>query len=765
MRALFQKCLFLVMVVGLAVSSLAVFILQTRHAEHFAAEMIKLKIIDTINQIERTIVSTDELREVVEREALAKASAVSMMVELDPSLIRDRARMLAVRDDLNVNEINVSDAEGVLVLSTDPAVQGYDMKSQDQSRPFMGAVSDPKFSLAQAPQPRGLDKAEYQYVGVARRDTPGIVQIGYYPQRMRDTLNLFKIDNLSSGLRVAEEGSVLVFQKGVVRSGANHAWIGKKLAWFGLTGEEEEFAPLCVHAADGEMLSMLAWYGDYLVVGVLPLQAVYVTRNDNVKYMLAAGLFIFACLFVMISFLVDRAIIRGIYGVNASLKKITAGDLREQVNETGNPEFSALSEGINSMVAALRKQAEDERERIRYEMTLARAVQLGALPDVETVLPGRHDFSLSAAMLTAKAVGGDFYDFFPLGEDRVCLIIADVSGKGVPAALFMMTAKAHLKSGLESESDLGAALSAANAHLCRDNPEDMFVTVFAAVLHTSTGCLEWINAGHNPPYVAEGAHSPWDRLTGRRFPALGCLEDQRYASQSLVLRSGARLFLYTDGVTEALNPAGEFYGEARLKDFLRRADSEAPAPHARLALLEAELTAFMDGAEQADDITLLTLDYHRVPSAPEWEEREFDPVGDADLPNALAFVQEGAESAGLSPKGVMNLCLAVEELFVNIIRHAYGAGRGPARLGLRRLPDAGGLAVRLRDRGSPFNPLETPSPDIHQAAEERSIGGLGVFMARKKVDEMFYERAGEENILTVCVHADAAARRAGPALE
>jgi serine phosphatase RsbU (regulator of sigma subunit)/anti-sigma regulatory factor (Ser/Thr protein kinase) len=753
MRKLFLKCLFLVMVVGLAVSSAAVFELQTRHAEHFASEMIKLKIIDTINQIERTIVSSEELREVVEREALAKAAAVAVMVELDPSLVRDRARMLAVRDVLGVNEINISDAEGVLLLSTDPAVQGYDMKSQAQSRAFMGAVTDPKFALAQAPQPRGLDKAEYQYVGVARRDSPGIVQIGYYPQRLRKTLNLFNIRTLSSGLRVAGEGSVLVLQQGVVKSGANPFWIGKTPSWFGLSGEEEEFTPLRVQAADGELLAMIARYGDYLVAGVLPLEAVYATRNANVKYMLAAGLFIFACLFIMISLLVDRAIIRGIHGVNASLQKITAGDLREQVNETGNPEFSALSEGINSMVAALRKQAEDERERIRYEMAMARAVQLGALPDARTVLPERRDFSLSASMLTAKEVGGDFYDFFPLGEDRLCLIIADVSGKGVPAALFMMTAKAHLKSGLEVEKDLGAALTAANAHLCRDNPEDMFVTVFAAVLHTPSGALEWINAGHNPPYVAESANSPWDRLTGRRFPALGCLEDQRYAAQSLVLQSGAKLLLYTDGVTEALDPAGEFYGEARLKDFLQRGDSGAASPDQRLAMLEADVTAFMDGAEQADDITVLTLDYHPEPEGPDWEELRFDPVRDEDLSAALAFVEQGAESAGLSPKSAMSLCLAVEELFVNIIRHAYGEGNGPAIVGLRRLSDVGGLAVRLRDWGRPFNPLEAPTPDIHQAEEERSIGGLGIFMARKKVDEMAYERAGDENVLIVCAYA------------
>src|SRR6185436_4057804 len=207
--------------------------------------------------------------------------------------------------------------------------------------------------------------------------------------------------------------------------------------------------------------------------------------------------------------------------------------------------------------------------RVAGELEAARRIQLGILPRAEAAFPGETRFELASALEPARAVGGDLYDFFRLDERRIFLLIGDVSGKGVPASLFMSIAKALSKSiALRQRVDLTAVLTQANVEIARDNPEAQFVTMFAAVLDAETGALEYWNAGHDAPVLKSAALGSLESAVGG--PPLCVLDEFDYGSDSAQLARGDTVVLFTDGVTEAANGAGEFYGRQRLNALLAR---------------------------------------------------------------------------------------------------------------------------------------------------------------------------------------------------
>jgi sigma-B regulation protein RsbU (phosphoserine phosphatase) len=233
------------------------------------------------------------------------------------------------------------------------------------------------------------------------------------------------------------------------------------------------------------------------------------------------------------------------------------------------------------------------------------------LPSRFPPFPERTDFELHAAMVPAKEVGGDLFDFFLLDDERLGFVLGDVSGKGVPAALFMAITRTLLRAAAHHQASPGACLTYMNQSLAEQNASGMFVTLFYGILNTRTGVLEYSNAGHNPPYT----FSPEGQvraLTERCGPMLGVFEGFQYPSRSTDVRSGEGVLVFTDGVTEACNKKGEFYEESRLEAYLT---AHASQPVDELVLgLQAEVERFEAGAPRADDITVLAL-RRRVPAS------------------------------------------------------------------------------------------------------------------------------------------------------
>ena len=299
--------------------------------------------------------------------------------------------------------------------------------------------------------------------------------------------------------------------------------------------------------------------------------------------------------------------------LSEGVRDIARGSLDKKLSIKTGDEIESLAITFNVMTDRLRSYVENlkkstaEREHIETELGVASNIQQAMLPREFDL--GRSEVELFATMQAAKEVGGDFYDFYLLEGDRLVVTIADVSGKGVPAALFMVISQTVLKNFVLTASDLASAVGQANYRLSQNNDELMFVTVFAAVLELRTGRLVYVNAGHNPPLIRRAGR--FEYLRSEEGCALGIDEDQNYRQASLTLEAGDVLFLYTDGVTEAMNSDGEQYSEERLIERLNATDDRATAEEILTAVGD-DVKAHVDGAAQSDDITMLAVRFNAL---------------------------------------------------------------------------------------------------------------------------------------------------------
>ena len=301
-----------------------------------------------------------------------------------------------------------------------------------------------------------------------------------------------------------------------------------------------------------------------------------------------------------------KRIIAPIGRANASLARIASGDLNEKVLAGGSTEMDALADDINATVDRLRGYIAEAEHRAAAEMAMAKAIQYNVLPSTFPPYPALVDrIDIFARMITAKEVGGDFYDFYFAGGERLALVIADVSGKGVPAALFMMRAKATLQGYLKSGLGIAEAVEKTNHRLSTRNDANMFVTAWIGTVDLTTGVVEYVNAGHNPPLLKRAGGSV-EYLTAKSGPPLAVMDGLCYRRQTLSLAPGDGLVLYTDGVTEATNPVQALYGEARLLGTLRGLLGAHDAGTIINGIIR-DVDDFANGAEQADDITILAF--------------------------------------------------------------------------------------------------------------------------------------------------------------
>ena len=297
-------------------------------------------------------------------------------------------------------------------------------------------------------------------------------------------------------------------------------------------------------------------------------------------------------------------------------------------------EMEVLSDALNAMFDDTRRYMTNllsvtaEKEKIGAELNVATQIQADMLPRIFPAFPDRREFDLYAFMHPAREVGGDFYDFFLIDEDHLCMVIADVSGKGVPAALFMVIAKTLIKNQAMMGDDPADILGKVNEQLCEGNDAMLFVTVWISILTISTGKGIAANAGHEHPVIRRAGGS-YELVVYRHSPAVAAMEGMRFRQHSFELHPGDRLFVYTDGVPEATNAENELFGNERMLDVLNSQPDRKP--HALLETMKREIDVFVGEAPQFDDITMLCLDYF----GPGREQKAEDPEGLAACSDGL----------------------------------------------------------------------------------------------------------------------------------
>ena len=253
-------------------------------------------------------------------------------------------------------------------------------------------------------------------------------------------------------------------------------------------------------------------------------------------------------------------------------------------------------------------EAAREAERISTELNVAHHIQTSMLPSIFPAFPDHDEFDIFASMTPAKEVGGDFYDFFMVDERHLALVIADVSGKGVPAALFMVIGKTLIKDHTTPDRDLGAIFTKVNELLCQSNSEGLFITAFEGVLDLDTGDFVYVNAGHDAPFICrkDGSYEP---LAVKPGFVLAGMEETKFTEGRITLSEGDKLFHYTDGVTEATNTHNVLYGKERLLLVLNK--NKQQTPKETLSSVKADIDDFVGKAPQFDDITMLCVEYRR----------------------------------------------------------------------------------------------------------------------------------------------------------
>ena len=344
---------------------------------------------------------------------------------------------------------------------------------------------------------------------------------------------------------------------------------------------------------------------------------------QHIKHIILSLIIIIALLFV-VSIIFSKSFVRPILVLTSGVKEIAKGNLDKKLDIKTGDEIEVLSDSVNNMTSELKLYMENfsriaaEKERIATELNVAKNIQAGMLPSVEPDFSNKKEFDLAAVMNPAKEVGGDFYDFYMLDDNHLALTVADVSGKGVGAALFMVISKTILKNlttmassaySAGNKPDLALIMEQTNQQLYANNEEHMFVTVFFGILDLITGEFAYINAGHNPPLVRRQNEEKFSFVRNeKKNRVIGVSKTSKYQEHHLTLSSGDMLFLYTDGITEAMNEQRELFNDKRLNLALNTIKKESNA-HEMLETVYESVKQHVGNAEQSDDMTMLGLVY------------------------------------------------------------------------------------------------------------------------------------------------------------
>lgn len=384
--------------------------------------------------------------------------------------------------------------------------------------------------------------------------------------------------------------------------------------------------------------------------------------------------------------------------------------------------------------------AQRQKSAISRELHIASNIQMSLLPKTFPPFPERKDIDIHASLTPARDVGGDLYDYF-IRDEKLYFCIGDVSGKGVPASIVMAVTRTLFRNVSALESKPNRILSAINNTLSDENPNNFFVTFFVGVLDLPTGRLRYANAGHEAPVLLSDTPS---RLPCDSNIPLGAMAHWDYTLQETILDSPSTLFLFTDGLTEARDADHLLFGKERMMEQL----SDVQTPQEINEHMLSAVTTFMDGAEQSDDLTMLTIRYTHQRHVVQLTRSITLPNDVHTTPQLAAFVDDVCNVLGFNASQTLQMNLAVEEAVVNVMNYAYPKGvSGDVQIDASANDER--LKFTITDAGMPFDPTACPEADTTLSAEERPIGGLGIHLVRHYMDSVNYERHDDHNVFTL----------------
>lgn len=593
----FQRWLLMCVTAGFLMTTVFTWALQTELAKNDANELIRLNIEDV----------REDILEASNKNLLELTREIASRIDFTD---RTNAKLLkTLKKEFDVAEINIINQNGIITVSTHNDFLNYDMRGGEQSAEFLVLLDGVTKEYVQSYQPTSSDPTiSRKYAGVVLSGG-GFVQVAYDAERFQKDIDDVVI-GVTRNRHIGESGALIIVGEDWNIVSDRHGNEGRNLNVTGIyidrsTMPENKTFEAVVYGKQAFCSYILS--EGYYIVAVMPLEEAMFSRDISVYITVFMEFVVFGMLFIVVYFLIKKLVVDNMVKINKSLAMITGGNLDTVVNVRTNEEFASLSDDINSTVVTLKHYIAEAAARIDRELEFARSIQHSAIPTVFPPYPGHSEFDIYATMDMAKEVGGDFYDFYFVGENRLGFLIADVSGKGIPAAMFMMTAKTIIKGYAESGKPVDEVFTTANEKLCESNDAGMFVTAWMGVLDTVTGKVEFANAGHNPPLVRH-AGGGFEYLRSKPCFILAGMDGIKYRKNEFTLAPGDEIYLYTDGVTEATDSENNLYGEERLLALLNSMGDLSGEEICRA--VKADIDAFVGDAPQFDDITMLYLKYN-----------------------------------------------------------------------------------------------------------------------------------------------------------
>lgn len=507
-----------------------------------------------------------------------------------------------------MDEINLIDKNGIIRISNVDEYIGYDMHSGEQSSEFLCLLNGTDVFLQDMKEISYDNKSVMYYAGAALKNTKGFLQVGMSEDTYYYVCEDYAVSRIRDE-RIGRAGYYLLLdgEQKIIGS-PRDAYNDDKLS---LPVDPKELAKsgrIIRHNICGvDSYVGTKMFNDDIMMVVYPVTEVWETWNVAMIVLIAIYAVVFVTLFIFIKQLIAKQVVQGVYSLNGSLSKITDGDLNEKADFRDSIEFDELSDGINYTVDRLKELIKKAEERIDEELALAAKIQTSFIPHKFPAFPDRNDFDLFAAMVPAREVGGDFYDYFLIDDDHLAIVIADVSDKGIPAAMFMVMAKDKLRhSVMKYGIDVSKAVKEVNLELIKENDAGLFVTVWMGVITLSTGHVDYVDAGHEYPAICS-VGGKFSILKDVHSGFIAALKEMNYKAGSFDLNSGDVLYLYTDGITEANDRDGEMFKVSRLVETLN-IDTKAPVEEIDANVRKA-IADFTEGEPQYDDMTTLVLRY------------------------------------------------------------------------------------------------------------------------------------------------------------
>lgn len=477
--------------------------------------------------------------------------------------------------------------------------------------------------------------------------------------------------------------------------------------------------------------------GIYYAFAFIPCEEADVSRNITLYMIIFIESLIYITTFFIVYQILKLKVVEPLHKVNAGLDKICNNELDTVIKVDNNMEFASLSSDINQTVTVLKDHIEDAKKRIERELELAKHIQKTAVPFIFPPFPKRKDFEIYAHMNTAKEVGGDFYDFYFADDNHFCFLIADVSGKGIPAAMFMMASKTLIKGLAEKGVDVDKVFAETNRSLCDNNDAGMFLTAWMGVVDLNTGHLTYANAGHNPPLLYR-KNKGFEYIKDKPSFILAGLETTKYRKYEIDLNPGDGIYLYTDGVTEANNIDSNLYGEDRLYKKINEI-SDMSTEDICLGI-EKDVAEYAEGAEQSDDITMLCFKMNYAQSS-----NSIIVYPDSNALNSVNdFLLDKLSTINVSKNILNKIQICNDEIYSNVMNYS-----GASTLDVKFALNNEQLVLTYKDNGRPYDPCSREDPDTSLALKDREIGGLGIYMVKKMCKSLDYKYDDNHNVLSL----------------